>query len=165
MSKGVASLLLPDNFPPKSILLLKYRISEMFFCVCVIEAHLIFSVFNQTGSKTEFLNLIQTHSGWSGEILMGGGAEVMQSAINHMASPRALIDQPCVVHGQPKYLKDPPVYHRISVKRFYFANTERKRPRPPPLLVLSLPPILPLPLCLGFSCLNFEAAQSQRSRG
>lgn len=37
-------------------------------------------------------------------------------------------------------------------------------------LVLSLSlspscPLFPLPLCLGFSCLNFEAAQSQRSRG
>lgn len=64
----------------------------MFFCMRVKEAHLIFSVFNQTGSKTEFLNLIQTHSGWSGEILMEEGAEVMQSGINHMASPRALID-------------------------------------------------------------------------
>lgn len=71
----------------------------------------------------------------------------MQSAINHMASRRALIDQPCVVHGQPKYLKDPPVYHRISVKRFYFANTERKRPRPPPLLVLSLSLLSSLCLC------------------
>lgn len=78
---------------------------------------------------------------------MEEGAEVMQSGINHMASPRALIDQPCVVHGQPKYLKDPLVYHRISVKRFYFANTERKRPRPPPLLVLSLSLLSSLCLC------------------